>query len=156
VTYQRNPQFRATTSQSTYPERQSYYIFTVNAIDPEEEDLTPLYADFVDDEDELSDFFVNSSGIINQENYDINTDQSITISLPWLGVAFYGANDIIINAIDDNMYDFLRSQDVQGGGALLSPGEIQNVVYNIAGGIGIFGSMASDTNRVFIRRQPGF
>lgn len=155
VTYQAEPQFKATTTQSAYPGRQSYYIFTVNAVDPIEENLTPLYADFVEDEDELSDFEVNSSGIINEGNYDLNSDQSITVSLPWLGVAFYGDNDVIINAIDDNMYDFLRSQSVQGGGAVLSPGEIQNIRYNIEGGIGVFGSMASDTNRVFVRKPPG-
>jgi hypothetical protein len=51
------------------------------------------------------------------------------------------------------MYDFLRSQDVQTGGSTLSPGEIQNIRYNINGGIGIFGSMAADTNRVFIERS---
>ncbi len=155
ITYQLDPQFKATTTQSAYPGRQSYYIFTVNVVDPEEEDLTPLYADFVSDDEELSDFFVNSSGIINEKNYDLNSDQSITVSLPWIGVAYYGTNDVIINAIDDNMYDFLRSQNVQGGGAVLPPGEIQNIRYNVDGGIGVFGSMASDTNRVFVQR-PGF
>jgi len=48
------------------------------------------------------------------------------------------------------MYDFLRSQSVQTGGSTLSPGEIQNIDYNVEGGIGIFGSMASDTIAVNI------
>lgn len=152
VTYQGDPQFKITTTPSEYPGRQTYFIFTVNVVDPAEENLTPLYADFIDDDDELSDFFVNSSGIINEQNYVRNTDNSLTVRLPWIGIAFYNANDVIINAIDDNMYDFLRSQDVQTGGAALPPGEIQNVIYNVEGGIGIFGSMASDTNRVFVNR----
>ncbi len=55
-----------------------------------------------------------------------------------------------------NMYDFYRSRDIQGGGSTLSPGEFQNVIYNIDGGIGVFGSMASDTVLVTVLKgQPG-
>lgn len=152
--YQSEEQIEITTTPSVYPGRQTYFIFSVNVVNPKIENLTPFYADIVgDDEEDISDFFVNSSGIINEDNYERNDDNTLTVKLPWLAVAFYNENDIIVNAIDDNMYDFLRSQGVQGGGTTLSPGEIQNVVYNVEGGIGIFGSLASDTNRVFISRQ---
>lgn len=154
TTYQSEEQIEITTTPSVYPGRQTYFIFTINAVNPQIENFTPFYADIFDEnDDDISDFYVNSSGIINEGNYDRNDDNTLTVRVPWIAIAFYNENDIIINAIDDNMYDFLRSQEVQGGGSTLSPGEIQNVVYNVEGGIGIFGSMASDTNRVFITRQ---
>lgn len=96
--------------------------------------------------------FLCSSGIINDRNYQHNTDGNTQLRVPWLAVAFYDNNDVIVNAIDDNMYHFLRSQDVQTGDNDIAPGEMQNIRYNVTGGIGIFGSMSSDTNRVFIKR----
>ena len=153
-TYQSKEQIEITTTPSSYvTDRQSYYIFTINVIDPSLETLTPFYRDLVEDEDtEISDFRINSSGIINEGNYQRNDDGTITLKVPWLAIAFYQQNAVIANAIDDNMYDFLRTQSVQTGGSTLSPGEIQNINYNVNGGIGIFGSMASDTNIVFIDR----
>lgn len=153
--YQSPEQITVTTTQSEYPGRQSYFVFSVIASEPFEENLTPFYRDQVFDQDEdIEDFEINSSGIINEGNYDINSDGTLTLRVPWLAVAFYGDNDIVANTIDDNLYDFIRSQEVQTGGgpSILPPGEIQNIIYNVDGGIGIFGSLASDTNRVFIKR----
>jgi hypothetical protein len=152
--YQGNEQVEIETTPSAYiTDRQTYYIFTINTASPEKEALTPFYLDLVENQDaELEDFYINSSGIINEKNYDKNETGTITLRVPWLAIAYFGENDVIVNTIDDNMYDFLRSQDVQTGGTTLSPGEIQNIQYNVNGGIGIFGSMASDTNRVDIVR----
>lgn len=152
--YQSKDQIQLVTTPSTYiTDRQTYYVFNVNAVSPSPDKLTPFYADQVSDDDtDIEEFYINSSGIVNEQNYERNEDNTITLDLPWLGIAFYGTNDIITNAIDDNLYDFLRSHETQSGGTSLSPGEIQNLRYNINGGIGIFGSMASDTNRVFITR----
>lgn len=152
--YQSAQQVELTTTPSSYiTDRQTYFIFTINTLDPNRNNLTPFYADQVEDDDtEVEEFYVNSSGIINEGNFDQNPDGTITLNLPWLAVAFYGSNRIIVNAIDDNLYDFLRSHDTQSGGTTLSPGEIQNIRYNVNGGIGIFGSMASDTNGTFIAR----
>lgn len=152
--YQSNNQITVTTTPSSYiTGRQTFYIFTVNAEDTELNNLTPFYRDLVLNQDNtIENYHINSSGIINEGNYEKNADGNITLRVPWLSIAFYGDNKVIANAIDDNMYDFLRSQDVQGGGSTLSPGEIQNIQYNISGGIGIFGSMASDTNFVEIIR----
>jgi hypothetical protein len=151
-TYQSEEQIEITTTPSSYiTDRQTYYIFTVNAANPDSSNLTPFYRDLVIDQDnKIENFTVNSSGIINEGNYQQNQDGNIILRVPWLAIAFYDTNDVVANAIDDNMYDFLRSQDVQTGGATLSPGEIQNIQYNVNGAIGIFGSMASDTNRVEI------
>lgn len=138
-------------------DRQAYFVFTVNVTDQYRDPayLTPLYDDLVNEQDaNIANLYVNSSGIVNEENFDENPDGTLSVRLPWLGVAFYGLNDIVTNTIDDNMYDFLRYQSAQGGGSTLPPGEIQNIKYNVEGGIGIFGSMASDTVRVYIERQP--
>lgn len=153
--YQSEEQIEIETTPSSFvTDRQSYYIFTVNAVNPQRETLTPFYSDLVENQNaELEDFQINSSGIINEENYEQNANGTLTLRVPWLAIAYFGYNDVIANAIDDNMYDFLRSQDVQTGGTTLSPGEIQNIEYNINGGIGIFGSMASDTNRVEILKR---
>ena len=153
--YQSEQQIEVITTPSSYiTNRQTFYIFTINVIEPDSSRLTPFYRDLVINEDnEIGNYFINSSGIINEGNYSRNEDGNITLRVPWLAIAFYGSNDVVANAIDDNMYDFLRSQDVQTGGTNLSPGEIQNIEYNVKGGIGIFGSMASDTNRVFIERS---
>lgn len=147
--YQGDEQIEITTTPSDYlTARQTYYIFTVNAEEPESSNLTPFYSDLVEEQDNSpQNFYVNSSGIINEGNYTPTPEGNITLKVPWLSIAFYGNNEVVANAIDDNMYDFLRSQDTQTGGISLSPGEIQNIQYNINGGIGIFGSMASDTNR---------
>lgn len=153
-TYQSEQQIKIKTSPSSYiTNRQTYYIFTVNAVNPDSSNLTPFYRDLVINQDnQIDNYIVNSSGIINEKNYDRNSDGTITLRVPWLAIAFYGSNDVVVNAIDDNLYDFIRSQDVQTGGSTLSPGEIQNIEYNVNGGIGIFGSMASDTNRVDIQK----
>jgi hypothetical protein len=152
--YQGEQQVELTTTPSSYiTNRQTYFIFTINALDPTPNNLTPFYADQVDDDEtDIEEYYVNSSGIVNEGNFDQNSDGTITLRLPWLAVAFYGTNNIVVNAIDDNLYDFIRSHDTQSGGSTLSPGEIQNIRYNVEGGIGIFGSMASDTIGTFIAR----
>ncbi len=156
VVYQSPQQITVTTTQSEYPGRQSYFVFSVIAAEPTENNLTPFYRDQVFDQDEdIEDFEINSSGIINEGNYDINSDGTLTLRVPWLAVAFYEFNAIVANTIDDNLYDFIRSQEVQTGSgpSILPPGEIQNIIYNVEGGIGIFGSLASDTNIVYIERS---
>lgn len=152
--YQSDQQIQLRTTASSYiTDRQTYYIFTVNAVNPDSSKLTPFYRNIViDEENDLENFTINSSGIINEKNYERNADETITLDVPWLSFAFYDTSKVITNAIDDNMYDFARTQSAQTGGTSLSPGEIQNVRYHVNGGIGIFGSMASDTIQVQILR----
>lgn len=153
--YQSEQQIEIVTTPSSYISgRQTYYIFTVNAITPDSSELTPFYRDLVVNQDEaIKNYYKNSSGIINEGNYDRNANGNIELKVPWLAIAFYDTNDVVANAIDNNMYDFLRTQNVQTGGMNISPGEIKNIEYNIDGGIGIFGSLATDTNRVIITRS---
>lgn len=115
--------------------------------------LTPFYRDGFDpEEDSLSSLRISSSGLLNEGNFERNPNGTITITLPWLAVAFFGPNEVGINVVDDNYYDFLRSQQVQQGG--FAPGEIPNVIEHVEGGTGIFGSYATAAQRSLIQ-PPG-
>ncbi len=135
---------------------QNYYIINTIAAQPLEELLTPFYREFITDEDEeetqqsLSELRINSSGILSEGNFNRNQNGNVEIRYPWLAVAFFGVNDIVPSLIDQNLYDYIRSESVQLGGSTLSPGEIQNVLTPIIGGVGIFGSMSRDTARTLI------
>lgn len=154
VVYQSNEQIEIEITESVNPDRQSYFIFTTISQAPEIDSFTPLYLEFFDqDEEELGDYVKTSSGIVNEGNFDIHPNGTLTLKYPWIGVAFFGDNLIVANTVDDNIYDFLRSQSVQLGGSTLSPGEIPNVLYRLEGGIGIFGSLAADTIRTYIKRS---
>lgn len=156
VDYQSFPPLTLTLSESSYPGRQNIYVFNALVPNAFPENLTPFYKDIYDEsedpEKDLERFSNNSSGIINEGNFGTNPNGTFTINFPWVGIAFYGQNLIVANTIDDNIYDFVRSQDVQLGGSTLSPGEVQNIITHINGGIGVFGSLASDTVQTFINR----
>ncbi len=157
VLYQSSNQLEVKTTQSFYPGRQNIFIFTVIANDPVEDNLTPFYLDQVQSNKNLyvSDYAINASGIVNQSNYTVNPDGTISLQIPWIGFAFYGGNELVLNVIDDNIYDYYRSQSVQTGGSTLPPGQIQNIINHVKGGIGVFGSMATDSVHVFLKRNPG-
>jgi hypothetical protein len=157
--YQSPDQPTFTVTPSRYPGRQAFYIFTIESLldfeglseDELLAELTPFVRDvFDDEEDEVADLRIGSSPILNQSNYDTNPDGTVTIDVPWLAVAFYGPNRVRINALDDNLYDFIRSESVQQGGQ--NPGEIPNVLDRVDGGTGIFGSYATIAHDVEVLR----
>ncbi|MEX0720995.1 MAG: DUF4249 family protein [Balneolaceae bacterium] len=156
IVYRSTEQLEITVSESSYPGRQNIFVFNTISLRPEAVNLTPLYRtiyeDGGEDPDELYLLANNDSGIINEGNFDVNPDGTFTIEFPWLGFSFYEENLVIANTIDDNLYDFVRSRSVQLGGSSLSPGEIQNVISNINGGVGVFGAMASDTVQTIVQR----
>jgi len=147
--YQGSDQFRANLSASEYPGRQTFYVITTTALDTTL-GLTPLYAGLP--RDQRSDAVVTTSGIINAENYVALADGSIELKYPWLALAYYGRNRITFNAIDDNLYDFIRSASVQLGGSTTSPGEIENVISRLDGALGYFGSVARASTEVTVIR----
>lgn len=154
VVYQSEDQLELVVS-APQRETESQRVYVVNAISlsPEFDNLTPFYRNAVEDENAMTeDFENNSSGLINEANFDINPDGSIRLQFPWLGVAFFEDNLVVTNSVDKNLSDFIRSQDVQLGGSTLPPGEIPNLLYNVEGGIGVFGSVSSDTVKTFFKR----
>ena len=158
IVYQATDQLEFTLSASSYPGRQNIYVFNAVSLRPFSANLTPFYSELIAESDEpekdLEELANNSSGIINESGFEFNPDGSATVQYPWISIAFFEDNLIVANTIDDNVYDFIRSQETQLGGSTLSPGEIQNIIYNIEGGIGVFGALASDTVQVYIKR-PG-
>jgi hypothetical protein len=137
--YQGPDQFELLLTPSFYPGRQGYYIFSTLTLDPENAEFTPFYAGVADNREDV---YTVSSGLLNESNTNGAGSGDIKLTFPWIGVAFYGPNRISASAVDDNIYDFVRSASVQLGGSTQSPGEIENVISNIDGGIGIFGSYA--------------
>ena len=156
VIYQSARQLEFTISANVNPGRQNIYIFNAIAREVSEHNLTPFYREVFDDDDNIQDFQKNPSNLINEANFDKNPDGSIDLRFPWIGVAFFGKNQIVTNSIDPNITDFLRSQDVQLGGSTLSPGEIPNAIYRVENGIGVFGGVASDTITTIFVRPEGF
>jgi len=158
VVYQGPNQLEVTLTRSRYPGRdQSFYIFSTQSLEPRRENLTPLLREFIEDDDStaLRDLRVTASPVLNEDGYTANPDGTLSIKLPWLAVAFYGPNRTIINAIDDNLYDFVRTQSAQQGGGGFSPGTIPNVIEHVDGGTGVFGSLSRQVYEVLIQRPNG-
>jgi hypothetical protein len=158
VVFQGPNQPSITITRSGTTGRQDVFVFTVvSLLDFDntpaadlEAQLTPLYADAFDPEEEpIQELQVNSSPILNEGNYTQNSDGTITIDLPWLAIAFYGRNRVAVNVLDTNYYDFLRTRQVQQAGR---PGEIPNVLDRVDGGTGLFGSFARVSSDVDILR----
>lgn len=137
--YQGPVQYEPTFTISFYPGRQNYYIASTLALQPDPELLTPFYAGFFEEENP-DQFLRVSSPIINEGNYEINDDNTITLTLPWISIAYFGPNEVAFYALDTNLYDYVRTLSLQGGGPNQSPGQIDNILWNVEGGIGIFGS----------------
>ena len=152
VIYQSEDQFEVDLTRSDYPTRQNVFIFSTESLNPQYDLLTPFFRD-ISDEDDVEDLRITQSPLINESNYDLNDDGTITVRLPWLAVAFYGPNRLTASAVDDNMFDFLRSYFVQQGGSTFSPGEIPNVLDHVENGTGVFGSISRSNFTVFIEPQ---
>jgi hypothetical protein len=138
--YQGIEQFTLELTPSLALDRQSWYIFSGTTLAPDTAELTPFYAGL---DAEREDFYIVSSGILNENNTRSSGNELVELVFPWIGIAFYGPNRISASAIDQNIYDFIRSANVQFGAPNQSPGEIENLIYNVEGGIGIFGSYAT-------------
>lgn len=152
ITYQ-SSQLELILSPTEKTQPQNVFVFSAIALHARLDNMTPFYFASLDEDGvEHTDFRVNSSGLINEANFEENPDGTITLQYPWLGIAFYGETRIVTQSVDKNLVDLIRSQQVQLGGSTLSPGEIPNVIYNTEGGIGIFGSLSSDTvSTIFLR-----
>lgn len=147
VVYQSDEQLEIVLAETLPTRDQNVFVFNTISLEPAIENLTPFYLSVVEDEDDvdINEYVRNSSGLINEGNFDPQPDGTILLRFPWIGVAFYGDNLVVTLSVDKNLSDVIRSQEVQLGGSTLSPGEIPNLLYNIEGGIGIFGSLTADT-----------
>jgi hypothetical protein len=138
-------------SPSAYPGRQAVYVFSIRALEPEAFGLTPTYAALLDPE-EAERVIEGTSPLLNEQNYGRNPDGTLTLEIPWLAIAYYGPNELTASALDDALFDYLRSRSTQFAPRTLSPGEIPEVLSNVENGVGVFGSAAQQTVRIFFRR----
>jgi hypothetical protein len=142
LVYQGIEQFELTLTPSFFPGRQGYYVFSSQTLDPENAEFTPFYGDL---DEPRSNFYSISSGVINESSTGQNGNGIVELTFPWIGIAFYGPTRIRASAIDNNLYDLIRSAGIQLGGGTQSPGEIENIITNVDGGIGVFGSYSEIT-----------
>lgn len=154
VVYQSENQLEIVLAEPERTNGQNVFVFNTISLEPAIENLTPFYFSVIEDEEDvdISEYVRNSSGLINEGNFDPLPDGTILLRFPWIGVAFYGENLVVTLSVDENLSDVIRSQDVQLGGSTLSPGEIPNLLYSIEGGIGVFGSLTADTIRTSFSR----
>lgn len=152
VTYQAADPLTFVLTPTDYPGRQSVFVFNTIALDGFEHQLTPFARSLLEDGDELTinDLRERVSPILNEENLQQQSDGTLEMQFPWLAIYFYGRNEVNVHALDDNMYDFVRSRSVQQGGSTRPPGEIPNVIDHIEGGRGIFGSYAEATVQFYV------
>ena len=157
-TYQGVDRLEITHTPSRSPGRaRSYFIIITEALEPDQNNLTPLAMDILEQEigdATLESLRVSGSPILNEDSIELNSDGSLTFTYPWLGINFFGRNRIGINALDDNAYDFLRSQSVQQGGSTFAPGEIPNPLESLDGAHGLFGSVARAWYDFVVLRPP--
>jgi len=142
-------------SQQYEQDRQNVYFFTVTADGPLNPDnFTPFYRDNYDaDEDSIESFRVNSSGLLNQANFSSRGSGRVRVDLPWIGVAFFGKNTVGINLVDDNYYDFLRSESAQENAP---PGEFPNIIEHVENGTGIFASYVREEKTLTVQCDEQF
>ena len=126
-----------------YPGRaRTYYTFHTEAYGPQLENLVPrALAEYDDGEGRsLRGLEFEDSPIFNLDSGDVNGDGTHTVQYPLAYINFYGNNDVCIFAMDDNVYDFMRSENIQQGGTTFAPGEIPNPISHVSGAHGLFGS----------------
>ncbi|MEM8559554.1 MAG: DUF4249 family protein [Bacteroidota bacterium] len=164
ATYQgEGEQPTVTVTPSAFPGRQTVYIFSILAVDQEDDPdptmLTPfarsIYDNFdEDDEDDRRDFLqesvFGSSPLLNEAGYTVNPDGTRAVPVPWVAFSYYGFHELSASAVDDALLLFLSTQAAQFTPTTLSPGEIPNITTNVQGGLGVFGSYARSTTTVTI------
>lgn len=129
----------------------SKYLF--NVISQDSINLTPYYMTQLDiDSGKTPEWYYNVQSVILNDSYFSRSGNEIELRVPWNTIAFYGRNLIIPNVIDENLYDFIRSSNTSDENKQLSSGYINEIIYHIDGGIGIFGSMSRDSVFVYVKQ----
>ncbi len=105
-------------------------------------------------ESDPAEFDDGASPLLNEDNYEILPDGTARVTIPFIGVFFYGPQSFTFHSLDDALVDFVQTQSIQATPTTISPGEVPNVTTNVENGLGVFGSLARTTVTTFIR-TPG-
>lgn len=131
--------------------------FLINAFNktPSKDKLTPFFKQFLEDKNnDIHEYnYINQHlwGMFEASEFPFDENNFMVIDYPWSEFPFYGNNIVLVNSIDGNLYDFLRSQMVQQETGRVSPGEIYNIITYVDGALGVFGSMTADTAHVYLK-----
>ncbi|MDG5766340.1 DUF4249 family protein [Balneolales bacterium ANBcel1] len=146
--YLSDEQIEVTLSRSWFPGRQNMFIFETRALAPDDYPMTPYY--HTNNSSNRSARQRQTSKILSEANFVRNHDETVTIRYPWSEISWFGPSRVTIHAIDDNVYDYYRSQYVQAGGSTLIPGQVEHTITNVKGGRGLFGSLSSVTFEIYV------
>lgn len=102
-------------------------------------------------ESDPAEFDNGASPLLNEDNYEILPDGTARVTIPFIGVGFYGPQAITFHSLDDALVDFVQTQSLQANPTTISPGEVPNVTTNVENGLGVFGSLARATVTTFVR-----
>ena len=77
------------------------------------------------------------------------------VRLPWLGVAFEGRSLVKVYALDHNWFEYARSSPGgEGGFGGLAGDNFERPLFQVEGGIGLFGSASVDSVGFFVSPRP--
>ncbi len=147
IEYDSNAHVELRITHGFYPGRaRTYYTFHTVAHRPQLENLVPrALAEYDDGEGRsLIGLEFEDSPIFNLDSGDVNGDGTHTVQYPLAYINFYGSNEVCIFAMDDNVYDFKRSENTQQGGTTFALGEIPNPISHVSGAHGLFGSASRE------------
>ncbi|HCR17951.1 MAG TPA: hypothetical protein DIU35_10755 [Candidatus Latescibacteria bacterium] len=102
-------------------------------------------ADFLDEED--------YADLERQESSPPLEAEDGILRLPWFAIYFGGRHMIRIYALDKNWFDFTRSSPLENEGGFvgsLAGDNFERPIFNLEGGIGLFGSASVDSVGFFV------
>jgi hypothetical protein len=77
------------------------------------------------------------------------------IRLPWFAIAFEGRHLFKVYTVDENWFDYTRTNGEDGGGfGGLIGDNFERPTFNVEGGIGLFGSAAVDSIGFYVLPRP--
>ena len=123
------------------------YQLALFSLDPDSEFLVD--SDILEDDD-IDDFERQGSS----PPLDVGTGK---VRLPWFAVGFAGRYLVKIYAVDQNWFDYARSNRASDGPAFggLAGDNFERPIFNVEGGIGLFGSAAVDSVGFFVLPRTG-
>jgi hypothetical protein len=135
-------------NQLVYPENilaailddQSTAGYQIGLVNLETDSPLLVDADFLEPDDLENFKRTNSSPPLNYES---------TLRIPWLAIYYAGRYNLRVVALDRNWYDIARTDPAIGGGGFGFGGEAGDTskrpIFHVEGGIGVFGSVSSDS-----------
>ena len=121
-------------------ENQSNVGYQIGLVNLETDSELLIDTSFLDEED-LDNFRrVNSSPPLDYE---------ATLRIPWLAIYYEGRYNLRVVALDRNWFDIVRTDPALGAGGFGFGGEAGDTstrpIFHVEGGIGVFGSVSSDS-----------